>query len=190
MPLPIISNTYRCTLIWTNGTTTAANVLHVRKAASSAAAIATLVDGSAQALQWDPVQSSAQVTQLRVTPLDGSGATTFLTTTGAKWTGRTTGQAVPAEAALISLRTALRGPRNRGRIYLPWTGESSQSNGVIDPASVTNMITGWTAFIAALNAGGADLVVASYVAATAQTVSSFIVESQAATQRRRQSRQR
>jgi PPE-repeat protein len=190
MPLPIIANTYRTTLIWTNGSSSAANVLHVRKAASSAAAIATLVDGSAQALQWDCVQSTAVVTQLRVTPLDGSGATVFLTTAGAKWTGRTVGDAVPAESALISLRTALRGPRNRGRIYLPWTGEASQSNGVIAPASVANLITGWTAFIAALNAGRADLVVASYRAALAQTVTSFLVESQSATQRRRQSRQR
>jgi hypothetical protein len=162
----------------------------VRRSASSAGAVAGLLDSSAQALQWDPVQSTAVVTELRVTPLDGSGATFVLTTSGAKWTGRTAGEAVPAEAALISFRTALRGPRHRGRIYLPWVGEASQSNGAIAAASIANMNTGWTAFISALSAGGATLVIASYVAASAQAVSSFLVEAQSGTQRRRQSRQR
>jgi F0F1-type ATP synthase membrane subunit c/vacuolar-type H+-ATPase subunit K len=190
MPLPVIADVYRITLIWTNGSTSAANVLHIRRSASNASAVATLVDGSAQALQWDPVQSTAVVTQLRVTPLDGTGATYVMTTSGAKWTGRTAGEAVPAQAAIISFRTALRGPRNRGRIYLPWTGEASQSNGQIAAASITNMNTGWTAFLAALAAGGGALVIASYVGAVANNVTSYLVETQSATQRRRQSRQR
>lgn len=189
--LPIIADTYRCALNWrhTNGQT-AANVIHIRKAASTAAAVAAGIDANVTAAMWQPLSNGASVQEVRVTPLDGSTATTILAVTGAKWTGGTAGDYTPAAAVLISLRTPFRGRSYRGRLFLPYLTETYQSNGSLDATARSNAQTAWDTFYSALNAGGFLWVVASYKLAIANSATARIVESAIATMRPRQSRLR
>lgn len=95
------------------------------------------------------------------TPLDGSsGAYTFPLTVA----GSAVGQAMPAEVAeVVTLRTALRGRQNRGRVYLPAFEQGFFDNaGHLDvglPAVVTAQLE---AVMSALSTNGADLAVGSY----------------------------
>src|SRR5262249_41995151 len=122
--------------------------------------------------------------------LDGSSATQSFTTGGpAKWKGTETGEEVIAQMAmLVKIQTALRGRSHRGRIYLPWVSEGSQTAGVIGPTIVAAAQTAWTAFIAAMNTADAEVGVASYKHASWQPCTVAAVESFGGTQRRRQPR--
>lgn len=189
-PLPTISNVYRVALNWQGaGGQTAINVIHVRRAATTASAVATAVDTNVQANMWAQVANSAGVIRLDVTPLDGTSASFPLTVSGAKWTG-TAGafDHVPQVAEVVTLKTALRGRRVRGRFYTPFIAESAVSNGGI--VGFATAQGAWTTFISNMSAAGFPLVVASYVAQSAQDVTAAIVQSVAGTQRRRQSRLR
>jgi hypothetical protein len=189
-PLPVITNVYRVAMVWTGpGGQRATNVIHIRKASSNASAVATAVDANVTANMWQQVVNSASVTRLDVTPLDGSGATASLAVSGAKWTG-TAGavDAIPAFAEVVTLRTSLRGRSYRGRVYIPFIGESAQANGSMTGTAAAQ--TAWTNFIVAMAAAAQSVVVASYLHATAQDVTSAIIQTIGGTQRRRQSRLR
>lgn len=192
MPLPIIGSTYRVVLNWTQATISqnAVNVLHVQKTSSTASAIATAFDGAVAAGMWQPSINTASVTSIEVTPLDGVTATFVLATSGAKWAGvQSTGDVLVAPAGIVSLRTTLRGAKNRGRIYLPFIGEAVQSSGQILSGTVTTWQTAWNTFLnTAIPAAGMTLVVASYKYATAAPVASISCEAFLGTQRRRQTR--
>jgi hypothetical protein len=190
-PLPVIADVYRLTLLWVHASgQRAVNVLHVHRTTSTAASVATLIDANVTANMWQPLSSGASVQELHVLKLDGTSSTYELLTSGAKWTGGTSGDFIPQAAVLISLKTGLRGPSNRGRIFLPFTTETSSGNGTLQTASQATMETAWSAFIAALGTGATTLVVASYAHAIFHNVDSFNVELPLATQRRRQDRVR
>lgn len=188
--LPVILSTYRVALIWAGpGSQRAVNVIHIRKPGSNAAAIATALDTNVTANMWQQVVNAASVTRLDVTPLDGSGATYSLAVSGAKWTGSAgVVDAVPAVSEIVTLRTTLRGRSYRGRVYIPFIGESAMSNGTITGIAAAQ--TAWTNFVAAMIASPANLTVASYLHATSQDVVSATIQTIAGTQRRRQSRLR
>ena len=189
--LPVIPDVYRVAMNWTGpGGQNAVNVIHVAKVASTPAAVAAAVDAAAVATMWSAQSSGATVTSLNVTPLDGSSASFILATTGAKWTGSNVGDFSPATANIVSLRTALRGRSHRGRVYLPFCTEGQISNGSLVAGVPANVQTGWNSFQTTLSAGATILVVASYLHATAQAVTSLLAETVLATQRRRQSRLR
>lgn len=190
MPLPIISNVYRVTLNWTHTSgQIAANVLHIQASASTAQGIASAVDSAALQNMWAQVSQNAVMTKLQVVKLDGSSGQYELATSGAKWTGAGgAGDYIPAFSELVSLKTGLRGPANRGRLFLPFITEAAQSNGTITGVSTTQ--TAWNSFFSSLTAGGNLLVVASYKHGVATVVTSLVVESLGATQRRRQTRLR
>ena len=192
MPLPVISNVYRVAMIWQDtGGLRAQTVMHFRRSSSTAQAVATAFDANVTANMWISLKSSTKVTELHVTPLDGSSATLIMPVTGAKWAGvGTSGDIIPAAAVVVSFRTALRGKSNRGRIYLPFVAEAALSSGTLVSTDVTAGQTAWTNFIAAMNTATTPPVVASYKNSTWVDVVTAIYESVAGTQRRRQSRLR
>jgi hypothetical protein len=114
-----------------------------------------------------------------------SAAETFVTS-GVKWAGATTGESIPQVAGIIKLQTGLRGPRHRGRVFLPFICEGAQSNGTLaltgDPGGA------WTNFIVAMIASLTPLGVASYVHSDWNAAGGAIAETKSATQRRRQHR--
>jgi hypothetical protein len=195
MPLPVIANTIRvsCEGLSPNGTPWA-NVLHFRKtgALTFVGAIAVL-DPLLFALfnanlgggtSWKGQASTLHSLQrLEYTPLDGVTATTVIAHVLA---GTVAAEPLPFMVSLVAtLRTALRGRSFRGRSY--WTGwtENTSLNGVPQAASVTAMNAQWTGFVASLVGSGVSLVVASYLLASAEDVTTVTVDGRWDTQRRR-----
>lgn len=192
MPLPIIADTYRVALNWTESSVhTAVNVMHILRSGSSASVIAASLDTNATAAMWGCISSTALVTSLVVTPLDGSTASYTLTTSGAKWTGgATTTDPILQVAALVKLQSTFRGRSRRGRLFLPFVGESKSGGGIIDPTTRGTMQTAWNTWLAAMIAAGSQPVIASYLHATQVPVATATVELATGTQRRRNSRYR
>jgi hypothetical protein len=139
---------------------------------------------------WTAVSNSASVNQVSVTPLDGSSATLVSAVSGTIWAGGQGGDFIPQAATLVSLRSALRGARNRGRLFLPFLAESAQSNGTVFSTVLGLMQTAWSSFVTSLASSSTDLVIASYAFPGAQNATSALVEPLIATQRRRMSRLR
>lgn len=197
--LPTIANTYRVTLHWSGpGGTSAKTVMHFRRSSSTASAVATAVDANVTATMWNHTGTTTAVSKISVTPLDGSSATYELAVTGAKWAGPTAAaEVIPAGAAVITLRTANRGRRYRGRVFLPFVQENNIANGVIASSVVTALQTAWENFRAAMSTASTVLVVASYGVGPhgswspfATDVTSCTAQSIEGTVRRRQSRLR
>jgi hypothetical protein len=193
MALPVITDTFRCTLHWThtNGQH-AVNVTHVYAPTKTSAAVFTAWDTNVANGLWIPVVNGARVTQFDVLPLDGISPTTVNTVASvAKWTGN--GGAVdflPQGAALVKLQTGGRGPRYRGRLFLPFLSEQEQSNGAIVAGDLATMQTAWNTFRTNMNTAGVALAVASYKHASSSPATSVVCESEIGTQRRRQKRNR
>jgi hypothetical protein len=95
------------------------------------------------------------------TPLDGSSGAIVHTEAGA---GTNAGAPMPAEVAeVVTIRTALRGRRSRGRVFLPaMVVGAFGADGHLQPAQVAGIIAQLAAVNAALITGGAALGVASY----------------------------
>jgi len=189
--LPVIADTYRVALNWTDSGQSAVNVMHILRSGTTASAIASSVDANVTAAMWGTVVNGAAVNHLVVTPLDGASASFTLNTTGAKWTG-SGGVADPCVqcAVMIKCTTALRGRSNRGRLYLPFTSETISGGGVIAAGTQTTVQNAWNAFLTAMIAAGSQPVVASYLHATQHPIAAYTVELAMGTQRRRQSRLR
>lgn len=196
MPLPVISDVIRTSWEGTlsNGHKFA-NVVHYRKsgALTFAGAIALLdpiiVDhlstNNGTGTGWNGhAPASAQFTQIRYTPLDGSSATTVI---GHIIPGVAASEPLPASvAAVVTLRTALRGRSFRGRVYqAPFTEAANTATGTILASSVTGVLQQWVAHLSALVGTGLSLVVASYHLALATDVASVSVDTRWDTQRRR-----
>lgn len=192
MPLPIIADTYRVALTWSDARfpTAAINVLHFRKGGSSAAALYTSLDANVTAAMWGFQSSDSKVNRVDITPLDGTSLTVQNSTgTPAKWSGNGgVKDATPQAAAILKLTTALRGRTNRGRIYLPWVREDAVTAAVLDSTLLASTQTAWATFITALSGAGFKLVVASYVTSVANDVTATRIEQRLATQRRRNKR--
>ena len=191
MPLPVITNVYRCALNWQSGSQKSVNVMHVRRAASSASAVAAALDAWATAGLWGFEPTGTAVNNLVITPLDGTSASYTLPVTGAKWSGSAgVSEFFPAAAVVVKLTTLLRGRSQRGRLFLPWVAESKQTNGGLDVATQGTTQTAWNTFLGALISAGFPPVVASYLHSSATDVVAMTVETLEGTQRRRQSRNR
>ena len=188
MPLPTITDTFRCALHWTNTFSAdpaeTINVIHVRSGLSSVTdignAIATILDDhSASALA--ALSSVFQLTNVQVTPLDGTSGGTDVPQTAPF--GSTGGDYIPQGAAVVSLKTGARGPQARGRIYLGPVAESQTQNGAVPNAD--DMTDAWQEIRTDLVAADVTLVVASYVHSVSRTVTSCNVKPFLRTQRRR-----
>jgi hypothetical protein len=195
--LPVIAQTYRVALNWrTSGGQIAVNVIHIHTAAAGVNAVDIMenLDDSVGSNMWLGVSSSAVVTLVAITPLDGVTATSdFAPAVPAGWTGGSSGDFSPATAILVKETTALRGRSHRGRVYLPFAGEPAISDGTLDGTIAATMTTAWTGFQAAIAVDATtpmSICVASYKLATQIAVDTFNVEALVATQRRRQGRLR
>ena len=193
MALPVIADCYRVAFQWqmafqaANGSDPV-NVAHFSAPGKTAAQVYSIIDTAWAANLIKSTSAVGVISQLDITKLDGSSATqSFVTGSGAKWTGGTAGgDPIPAQCTIVKLATALRGPRYRGRLFLPYLSEAEQSVGNITPATVTTMSAAWVTFANAVATAGAALGVASYVGSVWTQVVNIAVEGTAATQRRRQ----
>lgn len=192
-PLPIIPDTYRCSLNWTDGIGHhAVNVVHILKALSSPSAVAAALDANANGNMWGYVSPAYVMQRIDVTELDGASASYSLLTSGFKWTGQGAGDAIPAAACVLTLRTAFRGRTHRGRLFLGPISEGGQTAGILTGGVfLTNVQNAWDSWLAAMVAAGFQPVVASYKFPAGQVpITSILVNQVVATQRRRQSRLR
>ena len=198
MPLPVITNTVRVAV---RGTMPSGqrwiNVWHIRKPAGPIlAADITAIDGlfprfylgaAIGAGQFVFTQCNPAVTMedLTYTPLDGSSASTVIAHLA---TGAAAGvDTLPSEVtAVMTLRTLLRGRSHRGRIYLPTFVETiNTALGTILVGTAAALITQLIGVQANLVAAGYEIVVASYLLASATSVSTFTMDSRWDVQRGR-----
>jgi hypothetical protein len=136
--------------------------MHFRTASIDLPALKTAIDTNVTTGMWAGTSQLASVYQLALTPLDGTTATQLFAVTGAKWAGwGGTGDYLPAGAVVVSLRTAKRGRRARGRVFLPFVAELSQVNGALASAPTSNQ-TAWDAFRTGMATASMPLTVASY----------------------------
>jgi hypothetical protein len=174
----------------------ATNVIHIHDLAGghTSSDIMTTLDAAASGGMWACVVPTAQVTDVGITPLDGTTATQHFTpATPSHWTGQNGTQFVPQVAVVVKLSTGDRGRSKRGRIFLPFVAESSIDNGFLDATQAAAMQTEWNDFQDDLGASAVSclLVVASYKLASQTTaVEPIQVETVLGTQRRRQGRLR
>ena len=192
-PLPVIPDVVRVAFTWTNPAYTrhAVNVMHFNCVPTDIAHLRTTLEANVNALMWSQTPAASTITSLRFTPLDGMGSSLdFATSGGSKWAGNAgTGDTTPQVAAIVKLLTGIRGRSHRGRVFLPWVAEGNNTNGTFTSAAVVSAMQGaWTTFIAAMSTAAHDLQVTSYHLATSTDVQTCVVESQLATQRRRQPR--
>lgn len=203
IPLPVIPRTFRCALHWvTSSGLTAVNVIHIELNAGVATnrQVMDLLDAHVTAAMWNMVGSNWSVNKVTITPLDGVTASSdFVPATPAHWAGNTGGDVAPQVSGVMKLQTASRGPRFRGRVFLPSPAEGQTTAGKLNDGTEVSASTAWTAFQTALQADAtkpSSLVVASYdrahagAGAVATTVVTISGEQTLATQRRRQSRLR
>lgn len=192
-PLPVIADVFRCQLFWKSSVgPTAANIFHVQAPSSTAGQVYSTIDANVTSGMWGHTPSTSTVTTVKITPLDGVSATSVFAPTGTKWSGPTTvsGDIIPAAAAVLTLRTALRGASHRGRLFLPFPAESQATNGILQASTVSSMNTAWTTFIIALSTASKPMVVASYKLAAAFGIVTYSVEGPFGTIRNRQTRLR
>jgi len=192
MTLPVIADTYRITLNWsTQAGVAPRNVFHVRSSGNTAAAIGALMESEFESTMFAGMASQFALLSLDVLPLDGSSATLVHGMTRSI-TGDSSGDFVPSTAAVCSFRTAQRGPRGRGRMYIGPCTEGVQTDGILSGTVASSGAAAWAEFMTDLAAASpaAALVVASYKHADAHDVTSLIYELILGTQRRRQSQLR
>jgi hypothetical protein len=206
IPLPVISNTFRCAIKWAiaGGGQTAVNVIHIKQNTGSptAAGAYTALSGGITSVGnslWQSVANAASITEIDIIALDGvSGTVSNVTPTTTAFRGASTGDYVPGVAQLIKIGTGLRGRQHRGRIYLPFTAEAVLSSGSVSSATVTTQTAAWVALQAYLVGLSPQwsLGVAAYdrkhsgAGAAFTGMTQVTAESIAATQRRRQERLR
>lgn len=189
-----VGDTYKLTAVWTTtGNATAINTWHFRQ--SDGLVFDTPGEDLVERFQ-DEVQAGYAVmvaNPFQLVRYEVRGATD--PTYGEDFpitpvTGGVAGEALPFQTApLISWRTALIGRANRGRTFLPPTGESQASSGVL----IAGFQTGMNLFIASMLAmnsanalyAGWELVIWGGTPPTAKPVTAGIVRQLVATQRRR-----
>lgn len=175
-PLPIIAGTVRVSVTGTvNGIAPWANVVHLRYAAGASAPAGVeiaaahaifqrLYGGTAYGAGFPWLQgcrTDTTATTFNYTPLDGASVTTSFSPNLA---GTNSTAAAPSEVALVlSLHTAHRGKRYRGRVFLPAQVTTSfAANGSLLPGAATQLLTQVNGVQTALQAAQWSIVVASY----------------------------
>lgn len=190
MPTPTIATVARVAVNWTHPDAGyAVNIWHFSGIVGypDHADLASAINSNINSGQFNSIAEDAEAITLDIQDLDGSSAAT---THSVNLTGGAAGDdPVPAACCLVKLMTALAGRSFRGRTYLPFTAEVSQANGLIT-SDVAGMNTAWNGFKDDMHDDGFDFVVASYKLESAELITSLLVETPMATQRRRQSRLR
>lgn len=192
-PLPVIASVTRCAFEWTTPGTPghAVNVMHFETDLADPPALFAALEAHWTRAMIKTVSASAKVTRFAGIVLDGTSGTVEQNASNSLiWQGDGGSDWVPALAGMIKLRTGLRGRDHRGRVYLPYTGETQQNNGTIPDATVASVTAAWETFRTDMDTAGFPLVVASYKNAAFVPVTSIECEATCGTQRRRQTRVR
>lgn len=185
-PLPVIADTFRCTMNFDmTGGVAAHCVAHFASNTGNEADLATEFENHLTSNMIAPLLDAVTVESLDIIALNGVSATQHFTLANTS-SGTTTGDVIPAAAAVLSLHTGQRGPQGRGRLFLGPIGESGNIDGIFSPSLLTACVAAWTAFQADLFADGWAQVVASYVHGVNYTVLSHSMRPQLGTVRRRQ----
>jgi len=186
-PLPTINNVFRVVLLWnTNTGITPRNVFHVHANGADEGDVKDTIQSNAVDHMFSPMSGAYDCPQIGVTKLDGSSAQQIFNITSGTFLGGHSGSdAIPQACALLSLHTAQRGPRGRGRMYIGPIVEAAQANGVLNTTDGADMDVAWSDFISAMDTDNMPMVVASYVHADFHLLTSINIDSLVATQRRR-----
>lgn len=187
MPLPVIADTFRCTLNWAStGGVLPHNVFHVQALTGNEADLFAVLEANFTTNMFAFMHDGINIESVDIIKLDGSSAqqsfnmTEFID-------GQGTGDVLPAYAAVLSLHTTQRGPRGRGRMFIGPTTEALVDNGTIGGGGfVDATITAWDTFKDDLAGAGVDLGVASYAHSDFHGVTTFSMSGVAGIQRRRQ----
>jgi hypothetical protein len=195
MPLPVIANVTRCSMIGHMGTQEIVNVFHMRNPpATSPGAMAPLIGANWKTFQHTAGLFSSDLSwdSIALQPLDGVTPVFNNIPTGWPFVGAATADpAVPSSVAMIMTeRTGVSGRSHRGRLYLAGVGQSNvdTTSTQWNPAVVTGYQSAASAFAAAFNgsdAAGDVLAVASYAHASSTDVTSVLIRGYFGTQRRR-----
>lgn len=201
-PLPVIPSVFRVTLNWSAGALVAANVIHVKDPGATQTAMQVLTEikdvmtsgGTGTELWRSMFAATGQdvgLVNLEALPLDGTSTTS--TISGAPIVGGGgAGDVIPSQAAVVTLRTGIRGRSYRGRVFTPFVVEGKATLGTLTGPTTAAMQAGWEGFRAGLvaNSPSLTLEVASYKLGTSETVDSVTAQPVLGTIRGRQSQLR
>jgi len=186
MALPTIPDVFRCTLNWqTTGGVTAHNVLHFYAPSKNEQDVADALQDNITSNMFNFIANGVELDSVDVIDL-GSIASTLEHNFSPKIDGQGTGDLIPNNAAVLALRTDVRGPRGRGRIFIGPVCEGQLNDAFVDGTYKAALLTAWGVFKTAMQADGVDLHVASYVHEDSHVVTSFSMRDVAGTMRRRQ----
>lgn len=187
-PLPVIADVYRVTWNWhTADGTTPVNVTHFSAPGKTRTQLFLIILSHASPGMWGAQCSSDNVLSLSILPLDGSGATSDLVISDiTNFRGAKSGEAIPAVCNIIKLQTGLRGPRHRGRLFLPNVAEGAQNGGLLSGVIAGLVTAAWVTFALMVAGDGAAIGVASYRHADWNQAIALSCEEACGTQRRRQ----
>src|ERR1044072_4009922 len=177
MALPVITDVARVAFVLTctEPPTPVVNVLHVRREtgvdwATRLTAISDQLEDAGSAEMFKCVASSWLLSEVHLTPLDGSSVTQISLREAKSWPdGLASGDAIPAGAGILKLATAKRGRSYRGPLFLGPTSEGVQANGVLNSTVASDTGAAWRSFFDGLLALGSSItpVVASFLHRTA-----------------------
>lgn len=173
MPFPVLDTgpAFHVAFEWTDGAQIAINTMsfHI-DAGGTDADLATALDSAYTNALTPDVHDGAAVTEYAITPYDGVSSATPHVPGAGKWVGHTGGDYVPQVAEVVSFHTATASRRARGRLYLPFTTESSISDGHITSGSAPTMAAAWNTFLSAMGDDGFTPIIASTILTHTHTV--------------------
>jgi hypothetical protein len=184
--LPVIADTFRITLNYSSFEgVTPRNVFHVGNPLLDVTALAGVLNDNWVTNMAAPLRADYNPVTFDILPLDGTTPTSNHTFLGPDDFCNGGGDPVPEAAFVLSLKTAQRGPRGRGRLFIGPASEEDIENGKAVNTARDSCQEAWSTFAANILGDGAGLVVASYVHADKHVVTGVTVDSDLGTQRRR-----
>jgi hypothetical protein len=190
VPLPIITDTWRCAieLRAPGAFDPVVNVIHINSSATDASTFNADLCSDWGTCVSPYIQADWQFQTITYTRLDGSASVVIPWDGGAPQPGDTTHAIGLNSAACFSWRTPLGGRSNRGRSFIgPLTiaSLSATQPDILQSGPLTAMQSSCDTLITQLVSDSIPLVVASYTLASARQVTAAKVNPKLCTQRRR-----
>lgn len=187
MTLPIIPFCFRCVFHWNSlgGADHAVSVQHFSSPDLALDSVAAAIDASVQTHQFEGLTDDTIAETVDVTPLDGTTATQTFGLNN--WHGSSgSGDPLIGQAIMVEGQTGIRGPSNRGRLFLPSPVESVVTTGELILANANEIAAAWNDYQTALIAADLAMGVASYTLQVFNPYVSFKVPTRLGRIRRRQ----
>ena len=188
----IIPNAFLVTLLWTRQQGVMPRMVLGFTSTGSKQHVADTVAGALTNNMFAPMPSLFTCPFVSALPLDGASASA-LNTTAIGCQGVSGGSDfIPASACVVSLKTALRGPAHRGRVYVGPVAEGDQTSGIMGTGVSALMSPAWNTFLTTVAAASPPVVwvVVSRKHLTTNVIGQVVVENTLGTQRRRQTQLR